>query len=130
MQITTACPKCGKTYEVEGEYEGAEVQCESCGRQFVVERIVSHESQKPSHRVKFNCFVPWLVFFAIQGFGFLVGWLLTELIDAFVIAFMIDETWVITTVQVLLILVCTSVASYLAFSNLVVKMILKQIAKE
>ena len=68
--------------------------------------------------------------FAIQGVGFLVGWLLIELIDALVITFMVDETWIITSVQVLLAFLCTSVASYLAFSHLVVKMIAKRMARE
>lgn len=130
MQITTVCPQCGKTYEVEGEYEGAEVQCESCGGQFVVERIASAKAPQTRRRGKFTYLVPWLVLFAIQGVGFLVGWLLTELIDALVITFMVDETWIITSVQVLLAFLCTSVASYLAFSHLIVKMIAKRMAKE
>ena len=46
MQITTACPQCGKTYEVDGEYEGAEVQCENCGRQFTVARIAKDSGNR------------------------------------------------------------------------------------
>lgn len=130
MQITTACPHCGKNYEVEGGYEGAEVQCESCGCQFVVERVVSRKSAQTRRRGKSSCFVPWIVLFAIQCVGFIVGWLMVELIDALVIAFMIDETWIITSAQVLLALLCTAVASYFAFSHLVIKMVVRRSAKE
>ena len=132
MQIKTACPKCCRVYEVEGEYEGSEVQCENCGCQFVVECNVLEKvaRTKQKRRGKSTCFVPWLVLFAIQFVGYLVGCLVNVLIAALAITFMIDDTWIIISVQVLSALLCTSMASYLAFSHLVIKMIAKRNAKE
>ena len=130
MQITTECPQCGKTYEVDEEYDGAEALCESCGCQFVVGRTASGNTSRKRRCGMSTCIVPWIVLFSIQSGGFIVGWLIAKLIDAFVIAFMIDETWIVATIQVLIVLLCTSIASYFAFSRLAVEMIVTRRAQE
>ncbi|MBQ7179596.1 MAG: hypothetical protein IJS08_19410 [Victivallales bacterium] len=128
MQII--CPQCGESYEVGSEYEGSEVQCESCGRRFVVSNA-ENESQKGAKKIpEGSCLVAWLVLFALQGVGSFIGWLINSVVDALVISLMLDQGLILTVAQFLIQLVSMSVASYLAFRFLVVKMISSRLAKE
>ena len=128
MQII--CPQCGEAYEIDSEYEGTEVQCESCGRRFVAGSI-KNTSRKGKMKIsEGSCFVAWLVLFAIQGVGCIIGWLVNSFVDALVISFMIDQGMFLMFVQFLIQLFFMSIASYLAFRFLVVKMVGKNFVKE
>ena len=122
MQITTACPQCGKTYEVDGEYEGAEVQCENCGRQFTVARIAKDSGNRSGeNRPKTSFAGIWLLFFAIQGIGYLLSVFINMGIDAYMISFMVDASIVFDILEMTITFVLTAAASYLAFNKVVAK---------
>ena len=131
MQIQTVCPQCGKRYAVDERYEGARVQCEHCGRQFAVARAsVKREGCGKDKLSFFSCFVIWLVFFAIQGCGYLLAIFINMGIDAYLIEQMLDYSIRHDILKVSIILLLTSMTSYCAFSAIVVKMMTRRLKGE
>ena len=128
MQIQTTCPQCGKKYNIDDKYEGAEVQCESCGRQFAAMRIapnrraVGRKGRLPTA----TCTLIWLAFFAIQGVGYLIATLINMAIDAVLINLMVDMSIGFDILKMVITLVFTGAASYSAFCLVAVRMIVKR----
>ena len=129
MQIQTVCPQCGKRYTIDEKYEGVEVQCENCGRQFLATRISSkHTAPGRKGRLSaLNCILIWLAFFTIQGVGYLLAALINMAIDALLINFMVDASIGFDILKVLITLGLTAAVSYCAFSLVVVKMIARRL---
>ena len=129
--IRTACPQCGTSYDVDGQYEGAEVQCENCGRQFFV---VCDETRRGTRRKSRSrqpkCFPIWLAFFAVQGCGYLLAWLVNMVIDSALITFMVDYSVGFDLLKIFITLTFTAMASYFAFKFIVVKKVDKRIDAE
>ena len=131
MQIQTVCPKCGKRYSIDKEYEGARVQCESCGQQFAACRMPSSRGAECKGKLPWaSCLLVWLVFFAVQGCGYFLATLINIGIDALLINFMMDESIAFDILKVSITFVFTALASYFAFSFIVVKMIAKRLKAE
>ena len=134
MQIRTECPQCGKSYWLDDEYEGVEAQCEDCGCQFMVTRVVqpSDDFTKKSLFCT-QTFVPWLVLFAIQFAGFLVSCLLAYLFSLLIISLGGGNPAAIivaTAFSLAVELAFTAIVSYLSFRFIVVKMIANRISKK
>ena len=129
--IKTVCPQCRTAYDVDGQYEGAEVQCENCGRHFSVVRDETRRGpgQKSRSRQP-KCFPIWLAFFAVQGSGYLLAWLVNMVVDSALIAFMVDYSVGFDLLKLFITLAFTASASYFAFKFIVVKMIIKRTDEE
>lgn len=128
MQIQTKCPQCGKSYTIDEKYEGAEVQCASCGRQFAVVRIAPNRrtaGRKGGLRTA-TCTLMWLAFFGIQGVGYLIATLINMAIDAVLISLMVDMSIGFDILKMVITLVFTGAASYCAFCLVAVRMIVKR----
>ena len=131
MQIKTVCPKCGKKYSIDEEYEGAKVQCESCGQQFVACRMSSSRGAECKGKLPWSsCLLIWLALFAVQGCGYLLATLINIGIDALMINFMMDASMAFDILKVSITFVLTALASYFAFGFIVVKMIVKRLKAE
>ncbi|MBR4260152.1 MAG: zinc-ribbon domain-containing protein [Kiritimatiellae bacterium] len=128
MQIQTTCPQCGKNYDIDDKYEGAEVQCESCGRQFAAMRIAPNRravGRKGRLPTSF-CTLTWLAFFAIQGVGYLIATVINMTIDAVLINLMVDMSIGFDILKLMITLVFTGAASYCAFCLVAMRMIVKR----
>ena len=128
MQMQTKCPQCGKSYTIDEKYEGVEVQCESCGRQFVAMRFTSKRSAhgRKGGLPTATCTLMWLAFFAIQGVGYLIATLINMAIDAVLISLMVDMSIGFDILKLVITLVFTGAASYSAFCLVAVRMIVKR----
>ena len=125
MQIQTKCPRCGKKYNIDDKYEGAEVQCASCGRQFAVVRIAPNR-RTAGRKGGLPTFSIWLSFFAIQSVGYLIAVLINMAIDAVLINLMVDMSIGFDILKMVITLVFTGAASYSAFCLVAVRMIVKR----
>lgn len=125
MQIQTTCPQCGKKYNIDDKYEGAEVQCESCGRQFAAMRIAPNR-RAVGRKGRLPIFSIWLSFFAIQSVGYLIAVLINMAIDAVLISLMVDMSIGFDILKMVITLVFTGAASYSAFCLVAVRMIVKR----
>ena len=125
MQIQTTCPQCGKKYNIDDKYEGAEVLCESCGRQFAAMRIAPNR-RAVGRKGRLPIFSIWLAFFAIQGVGYLIATLINMAIDAVLINLMVDMSIGFDILKMVITLVFTGAASYSAFCLVAVRMIVKR----
>jgi len=131
MQIQTVCPRCGKGYSIDEEYEGAKVQCESCGQQFAVCRLSSVRCAECKSKLSLaSCLLIWLTMFAVQGCGYLLSTLINVGIDALMMNFMMDAAMAVDILKALITFVFTALASYFAFSFIAVKMIAKRLKAE
>jgi len=131
MQIQTVCPKCGKRYSIDEEYEGAKVQCENCGQLFAVCRVSSSRGAECKGKLSWSsCLLIWLALFAVQGCGYLLATLINIGIDALVINFMMDASMAFDILKVSITFVLTALASYFAFGFIAVKMIVKRLKAE
>ena len=131
MQIQTVCPQCGKRYNIDEKYDGAAVQCENCGRQFLAARMLDKRGIKSKGKLSFGSrILIWLLFFAIQGIGYLFAMVINMGIDALKILFMVDESISFDVLKVSILVILTAAVSYEAFSSIVVKMIAKRFRVE
>lgn len=122
--IRTACPQCGKVYELEDEYLGSTVQCE-CGKQFTVKEYAPTGKRKKNRQPLSGTYIAWFTLFAVQYCGYLIGCLINMAIDSALIAFMIDDSWVFSLVRGFVLLAMTAAASLLAM-----KILAKQLLKD
>lgn len=131
MLIQTVCPQCGSQYDIDEKFEGVKVQCENCGRQFSAARMSEHRGNACKGRLPMtSCLLIWLMFFAVQGVGYLVAMLLNMVVDAFMINYMIDASVFFDILKCGITLVLTVGASICAFKFIVVKMIEKKLKVE
>lgn len=132
------CPQCGESYELADEYEGIEVQCENCGRQFIARRdesILNKSCSYDKKKFELRCLVEWLVLLG----GVSVGWLISMVwsVVAFLPAMLFADPdigavvhGIICVIVFIFRLMCPAIGLYLAYRFIVVKMASKRFAKE